>query len=164
MPDHSEQLYEMEYHKPSEIPPEGPTTLCIGVYKGYSYIITCNDGDYPRAFVLLPDDHPYRYLEDFDSSEFQSIRCHGGINYTEYDGTLTMFDDDYIYVPRGSWIGWDYGHSGDFNGHTPTVTSFAGVKRKKWTVKEVCKECESVIRQLASVKDISDSRKIQAVC
>ena len=54
----------------------------------------------------------------------------------------------------GSWIGWDYGHYGDY---TSLFSSFSDSfirEGKKWTEKEVEKECKNVIRQLLKIKSI----------
>ena len=105
-----------------------------GEYKDYKYVMLYG-GMYPCAYVQLkPED---KYYETYNYNDID-IDVHGGITFTEkyYKGIkYYLFKLGY----RGHWIGWDYGHGGDYTG---------GGYGKKWTLEEIISDCEKVIEQL----------------
>ena len=68
------------------------------------------------------------------------IECHGGLSYSE---SWLRTSSSTVYEDGGWWIGWDYGHPGDYQPHIPD-TQLA----KRWTTEELIEECKNVIDQL----------------
>lgn len=105
-------------------------------YKGYNYYIL-NLGTHPTAYVEIPKKHELygKHYDDID------INVHGGLTYS---------DDELMLVKSESWfIGWDYAHAGDYVGYYVDFLYNEVLKReKKWTTKEIIKDCENVIDQI----------------
>lgn len=110
--------------------------LDIGVYRGFDYVIVTY-GMHPCAYVRVPDSHEY-YGKDTDEIP---VECHGGITYAEHG--LPQIGRKY-----GYYIGWDYGHCGDY-----VCLPFCNEEnRKKWTVNEIFEEVKNVVSQLKKVE------------
>jgi hypothetical protein len=109
-----------------------PVELHRDTYKGFDYKII-NYGSHPCVYVRLPKGHKY-YKKSYITIP---IRCHGGITYAE------MEED-------GFWIGWDYGHSFDYNSFIARAYENLGepYDKKKWTTIEMKQDAEFVIDQL----------------
>lgn len=114
-----EMVYKEEWHK---------ELLYSGEYKDYKYAIyTC--GVYPTAYIEnKPNFKSYK-----EANEVVSV--HGGMTYR---GQLKEFGET-------EYIGWDYGHSGDFVGYYDPVR-FATFKR--WTTQEIFDEVKKCIDAL----------------
>lgn len=83
-------------------------------------------------YVVSYGSHPCAYVRaDVPESFVDYIYCHGGITF--YDDAFEQFD------AKGKYIGWDYAHSGDYNGMSPVLGG------KKWTVSEIIEEAKEVI-------------------
>lgn len=111
-----------------------PTVLYRGVCNGYSFAIV-SFGTHPCAYVAVPRMIylTYRLLPP--------IAVHGAITYTNFCPDLD-----------GAWsIGWDYGHSGDYNGREH-LSERINKHGKKWTTEEIMQDVESVIQQLPDVE------------
>ena len=113
--------------------------LAEGIYKGRKYCIL-SLGAYPTAYV------EYRYEFDEESEEYFNIPCHGGITFQDY--ARWKKDDNTRY------IGWDYGHVGDFIG------SIGQQDRKKWTTEEIYEEVKNVIDYLNEYERKSVVRRL----
>lgn len=113
--------------------------LAEGIYKGRKYCIL-SLGVYPTAYV------EYRYEFDEESEEYFNIPCHGGITFQDY--ARWKKDDNTRY------IGWDYGHVGDFIG------SIGQQDRKKWTTEEIYEEVKNVIDYLNEYERKSVVRRL----
>lgn len=107
-----------------------------GYYMGLLYYIL-NLGTHPTAYIRVPKDNKLygKEIEQID------INVHGGITYSE-EG-LYIKDGQVI---EGWFIGWDYGHYGDYLGFEETYRT----GRKKWTTeeikREVCNACYQLYR------------------
>lgn len=89
------------------------------------------------GIIGLPEDHPY-YNVDYEAIP---IDCHGGLTYgSNNHNTVTELRDN------GYFIGWDYGHYGDYMSFSPFLND------KKWTTMEIINECFNVIDQLEKLK------------
>jgi len=108
-------------------------------YKGYKYAITCVDGMWYCAYIVIPKDNKY-YKVDYD---FIPLDVHGGLTFGDYHRCL-----------NGEWcIGWDYAHAGDYNpGLGDFQFDFFGAPAHKWTVKEIEVECKDAIDQLIKLE------------
>ena len=106
--------------------------LDTGTIDGYRYaIITL--GSHPCAYVEVPEGHPYR-----QGHRESSIRCHGGITYSEPYAPPAMELKE-----KSLWFGWDYAHGGDYIA-LPGYTS----PGKRYTLEEIQQDVRDVIAQL----------------
>ena len=93
------KLGEMKY-----LPTREHSILAMGNYRGCSY------------YVLSMGTHPCAYIDYKDilltTKEIDNIDCHGGVTYTDNVLALPIIGDI-----KGNFIGWDYGHYGDYMGY-----------------------------------------------
>lgn len=83
-------------------------------------------------YVVSYGSHPCAYVRSTVPESFiDYIPCHGGITY--HDKAFEQFD------AKVEYIGWDYAHSGDYNGMSPVLGG------KQWTVSEIIEEAKQVI-------------------
>lgn len=108
------------------------TELYRDTYKNFEYKII-SYGSHPCVYVLIPEGHKY-YKKSYITIP---IRCHGCITYAEMEND-------------GFWIGWDYGHTSDYNSFVARAYNNIGVPydKKKWTTEELIKHAKEVIEQL----------------
>lgn len=104
------------------------------IHNGYHYVIL-SLGTHPCGYVEIPKSHPY-FGKDYD--ECYAIDCHGGLTYSS--SYLRMGEGKQL---DGWFIGWDYGHWGDYYGSADFMNS-----GHKWTTEEIRQECFNVIEQL----------------
>lgn len=111
--------------------------LVKGEFMGHLYEI-CTNGSHPTAYVSCGCLATYDKKEDYDD-----LPVHGGCTFA---GTRTSAD--------GLWVGWDYGHYGDFMMDVGRAyPPFMGAtlrNGKKWTVAEVMLD---VIRAILSIEE-----------
>ena len=116
--------------------------LDIGIYEGYEYAIVSR-GFHPCAYVKLSEGHTYYGVDYADIP----VECHCGLTYS------------YAYIdgiPSGSgwWIGWDYGHCGDYSGLMNDNHHDIDISRyKKRTTAEILEEVKQVIDQLKELHE-----------
>jgi len=127
-------------------------------YKGIEYIVYYfSKMEHFNGYVKLPDNHPYqKYINkkrkvfsrmlEVGYNKMQDINCHGGLTFSRKITKKNQKDYPQGFS-LGSWIGWDYGHYGDYS-----CIGGMELKGHKWTEKEVEKECKNVIRQLSKIK------------
>ena len=129
-------------------------SACVagGTVGRYEYCVVTNSR-VPCAYVKLPNDHPY-FNKNYGECE---IEVHGGLTYSDIDCRTQEGN-------TGWWLGWDYGHFGDFTDTYLEIQMFnailAGTQYegasigadKIWTVDEIVNECHSVIGQLRAVE------------
>lgn len=75
----------------------------------------------------------YRMKHDVWSDWTQEIDCHGGITFSDHISVCHIMDKPF-------WIGFDYGHSGDY--------SIVNTDGHYTDISEKISECESVAQQL----------------
>lgn len=102
--------------------------IAQGTYKGIDYYVI-NLGKYPCAYVDITG----TWMYEMGYAEYE-IDCHGGLTYGEK--TLATVEKE------GWFIGWDYGHCGDYCSYARSPLS------KKWTTEEIVEECKNVIDQI----------------
>ena len=118
--------------------------LDTGYFHGFFYYIL-NLGTHPTAYIRIPENHKY-YQVDYDEVD---VDVHGGLTYGK----------DYLHIENdvkidGWFIGWDYGHAGDYMGYyADEIFNLALYKDddKKWTTEEIAKEVRDVCYQLAKM-------------
>lgn len=113
-------------------------------YKGVHYICV-NIGDHPCAYFLSTkefiDSHPDTY------GGIKGIHVHGGVSHT---GPFTNMAGLENY--DGHWIGWDYGHAGDWTGHM-SVEKNTKCGHRKYTTMMLITECKDAIKQYLNILD-----------
>ena len=120
---------------------DAPIQLTSSTYQGYNYYVL-SMGILPCAYVEIPKDSKY-FNVDYDNIP---IYCHGGLTYSEgFLHTVATIDEERYF------IGWDYGHYGDYMGFYNTRNNLLNLG-KKWTTIEIIKECIDVIRQLVKLE------------
>lgn len=100
--------------------------LIKGEFMGHLYEI-CTNGIHPTAYVSCG------CFATYDKrGAYEELPVHGGCTFA---GTRASGD--------GLWIGWDYGHSGDYMSFTDRGSPFKvalSPHGKKWTVPEVMQD------------------------
>lgn len=98
--------------------------LIKGEFMGYMYEI-CTNGMHPTAYVNCGVDS---YA---DAKACRELPVHGGCTFS---GNRSIAD--------GIWVGWDYGHGGDFMKPSSDLSEMPPIFRygKKWTVFEVMQD------------------------
>ncbi len=122
---------EMKYHYDRAKPLDDfPAYLiAMGEHCGFQFYVKNLNGRYPTAYVQVPSTHPM-----YGNRLKDEIRLdvHYGVTYAE--NSLQPLED------TGWFIGWDYGHAGDY---TPYYEKgeYLEVHSRKWTVDDVIAEC-----------------------
>lgn len=115
-----------------------------GEYKDYEYVILYG-GMYPCAYVQLKPEDKHYGIYNYNDID---IDIHGGIVFS--DKIDDEYNEDYylfkLGAEKGHWIGWDYGHSGDYSRDGFDYN-------KKWTTSEIVYDCTNVIDQLIDFKN-----------
>ena len=110
------------------------TGYCLGIL----YFIL-NLGMHPTAYIKVPKNSKY-YGKDIGEID---LNVHGGVTYA----------NDYLYVSEkqkinGWFVGWDYGHYGDYTGYEELFPQNIRCCGKKWTTKEILKEVKEACYQV----------------
>jgi len=88
------------------------------------------------GYIKLPADHPYYGLWHHDIS----LDVHYGLTFS-------------CKAVDGWWIGWDYGHAGDWIGFSYAECGIEyEVPGKIWTVEDVTVEVEAAARELQRIQ------------
>ena len=81
--------------------------LDTGYFHGFFYYIL-NLGTHPTAYIRIPENHSC-YKKDYVEID---IDVHGGLTYA--NNYLCVENNTEL---EGWFIGWDYGHAGDYMGY-----------------------------------------------
>lgn len=135
------------------------TKIDTGIERGYRWLIMfCRW--HPCAYVGITADHPIiksKYGFNPCDGMFSSI-VHGGVTYF---GSCSIRDEMAGIRDRHEneirWIGWDYGHYGDYDVPNPKFedddeSKLERERKKKWTYDEIRKECSALIDELVAIK------------
>lgn len=119
--------------------------LATGFCFGLLYYIV-NLGIYPTAYIKIPKNNKFygKGAEEID------INVHGGITYSSK--SLYINDRNEI---EGWFIGWDYGHSGDYLGFEDKYIRGTS-KGKKWTTDEIFAEVREACYQIQTSIEIDE--------
>ena len=112
------------------------TGFCFGLLY---YIM--NLGTHPTAYIKIPEGH--RLYVKTDEKIYQEVDVHGGITYI--NDSITIENNQKI---DGWFIGWDYGHYGDYMGIEELVPMEFRIGGKKWTTQEIYKELREACYQI----------------
>lgn len=121
-------MKEMKYSKERKI-----EVLATGYCFGLLYYIL-NLGTHPTAYIKMPGSI------NIDNDK---LDVHGGITYSE--NHLWISENQKI---DGEFIGWDYGHYGDYAGYEEILPKEIRTGGKKWTTTEIYKEVREVCYQI----------------
>ena len=137
----------MEYTKKVFGPSEG-IVIAQGCYEGLNYYVKNINGRHPTAYVEIPQGHK-AYGMDFENyDEEPLIKVHWGVTFQEL--WLRAVDDD---GERGhKFVGWDYGHAGDFAGYYICEMGYIERHSKRWTTEEIVEECKDAIDQINALE------------
>lgn len=111
------------------------------------------------GYVKLPENHPFietlkeTHKEELfdgkiiDVNNFKGlkVKCHGKLSFGK------LYENDTPRFTKGWWIGWDYGHKGDF---APRLKLKKGMKERFYSEKEVITECKAVIKQVIDALNV----------
>lgn len=134
----------MVYTREVQKPREG-VVIAQGSYNGLNYYVKNINGRHPTAYVEIPQGHK-AYNMNFDSiqDDYVSLEVHYGVTYE--DNVLLAVDNE---GSRGhKFVGWDYGHAGDFEGYYMGTGGVLETSSKRWTTEEIVEECKSAIDQI----------------
>lgn len=111
--------------------------LSTGYCFGLLYFIM-NLGIHPTAYIKLPNN-----LE-IDEND---IDVHGGITYSS----------DHLWISNnqkldGKFIGWDYGHYGDYGGYEDLLPIELRSGGKRWNTEEIYKEVREACYQIQRMR------------
>lgn len=118
------------------------TGFCFGLLY---YIL--NLGTHPTAYIKIPENSKYYKKDMYDID----IAVHGGITYAE-DGLYA--DNREV---QGWFIGWDYGHYGDYAGYEEILPNNMRTNGKKWTTEEIKKEVREACYQIINSKEVKEN-------
>lgn len=128
----------MIYHandKDNEFPYQ---ILAIGEHAGVKFYVCNINGMHPTAYLRIPKGMPLHGIDYTEADELIKVHC--GFTYSR-DGLCGVENND------ESWfLGWDYGHCGDFAGYYLRDNSFRNYH--KWTTEEIISECVSACEEL----------------
>lgn len=120
--------------------------LYQGKYLGYSFVII-NRGTHPVAYVECKFD----CVNGYDDIRLGNINVHGGFTY--YGESYWNYNKP----NNKKYLGWDYGHYGDYSGYCAYISEMSG--DKKWATDEIYNEVKYVIEQLKNMEDIENENK-----
>ena len=121
-------MKEMKYSKERKI-----EVLATGYCFGLLYYIL-NLGTHPTAYIKIPGSI---------NIDKDKLDVHGGITYSK--NHLWISENQKI---DGKFIGWDYGHYGDYAGYEEILPKEIRTGGKKWTTTEIYKEVREVCYQI----------------
>lgn len=121
-------MKEMKYSEERKI-----EVLATGYCFGLLYYIL-NLGTHPTAYIKIPGSI---------NIDKDKLDVHGGITYSE--NHLWISENQKI---DGKFIGWDYGHYGDYAGYEEILPKEIRTGGKKWTTTEIYKEVREVCYQI----------------
>lgn len=114
--------------------------LANGTYKDFEYFIVNHGGEYPLAYIMVPDDLKIN-CEEYEKIPADSP--HGGLTFGCENDIPPMLEE-INGVTKGNYLGWDYAHLGDYLGfYEPD-----GFYSKKWTTEEILEQVKNTIEEL----------------
>lgn len=137
-------MKEMKYQAEQKI-----EVLDTGNFFGLEYYIL-NLGTHPAAYIKIPEGHEL-YQKAFDEID---LDIHGGITYSR--SYLYLAEDKKI---DGWFIGWDYGHCGDYANY---YTEDFGINLKKWTTQKIQDEVEEACYQIQKMEEIKKLKQARS--
>lgn len=123
-----------------------------GIYKDFKYFIVNRGGEYPLAYIKVPDtlklncEDPFKI--DLDSP-------HGGLTFGCEDAIPPLLEGiaskgNYLgwdYAHCDDYVGWDFDHWDDYIGYYVTEL-FRSKTMKRWTTKEILEQVKNTIEEI----------------
>ena len=121
---------------------------------GDFYWVILSLGMHPCSYIGVPKNHKFfglGYDEIYEKYGYDALDVHGGITYTDPD----MYPNP-VFLPDVFWVGWDYGHSGDWASYYEEevlkgTLSYHQKNDHKWTLKELQKEMKKALKKIKEV-------------
>lgn len=126
------------------------------IYKGYHYYIL-SLGVHPTAYIEIPRSNILfnkNWKQLYDMGVYLPVN--GGITYS----SDKLWTGDNTIMQNSWFIGWDYAHCDDYLGYDELYPLEIRTGGKKWTIKEIIKECENGIDYINSLLDTCKGEKI----
>ena len=118
--------------------------LATGEHRGVKFYVCNINGSHPTAYIRIPKNKPLWSVDYFECDEYIKVHC--GFTYAR-DNLAGVENND-----RSWFIGWDYGHHGDYIGyyaHNPK--DYLATHSKKWTTDEIIAECKLACEEVAKL-------------
>ena len=121
-------------------------------FKGVRFLCI-NIGDHPCSYICATQEFIDIHKDFY--GEIPGLNVHGGVTHT---GPLNKIIGLENY--EGVWIGWNYGHSGDWTGH---MSNEKNIKcgHTKYTTIMLITECKEVIKRYLAMID-KDKKELEA--
>ena len=110
--------------------------LFSNIYRKIPYVIT-SYGDHPCAYIV----NPFNNLTSYFDEKLDDIIVHGGFTFF---GDLQHILPESLYFFKEKFLGWDYGHAGDYCNCTKHLNACG----EKYSTLKIKKECKRVIDQI----------------
>lgn len=129
---------------------EGRRTRILDKGKdGEFYWVILSLGMHPCSYIGVPKTHPFYgldYDDIYDKYGYDALDVHGGITFTDPE-----VHPNPILLENYWFVGWDYGHSGDYACYKGISLNYNDTMHK-WTLKELQKELKKALKQIKKVK------------
>ena len=112
--------------------------------------ICVNIGDHPCAYILVTQEFVDRHKDLY--GDLPDIGVHGGVTHT---GPLDIHG---LNNPEDIWIGWNYGHAGDWTGHMSNEKN-AKCGHIKYTTADIVTDCKEAIKRYLKMMERDRKRK-----
>lgn len=116
-----------------------PELLAADSYRGITYYVI-SWGSHPCAYINVA--HTKYKNMSYSEMNKLGVNCHGGFTYSE--SKMPVSDVE------GWYLGWDYAHPNDYIHY---FGCDASSNYKRWTTKELERECEKVIDSIIAAID-----------
>ena len=117
-------------------------------YKGIKYLIKQNLRMYFwLAYVKLPKGSELEKKYFKKGHDGIDLNCHGGLTFGAIV-TKENVKDYWQEFDEGVWVGWDYGHAGDFVDYGLSFENIDSLSDKRWEYKEIEAGVKDVIKQI----------------
>ena len=120
--------------------------LDSGTYKGFEYYIVNRGGEYPLAYIKVPDDLKISCEDPF---EINLDSPHGGLTFGCENAVPPTLEG---LASKGNYLGWDYDHFDDYSGYYDegSIRKYA---TRKWATKEILEQVKNTIREIRGEKN-----------
>lgn len=118
--------------------------LATGIYKGYLYW-AISMGTHPCCYIEIPKCNKFYNCDYVDIP----LECHGGLTYSR--NTLTNVETNR--KSKRWFIGWDYGHYGDYLGYDE-IYGIENHYEKKYSSEDIEHDCLNAIDDLITISNI----------
>ena len=122
--------------------------LMEGDYEDRHFAIVRRSLGFPDAYVEIKEDD---YIYKADCEDSQRYELYQGCVH----GGATFYDRCYWNKEDNRWyLGWDYGHCGDYQEYHPYTEEDSYETDKKWTLAEILMQIAGVIADIRWQNDL----------